>query len=52
MKQERRPTRQQKIRIAANGLIVDNWYVERDTPREMVLIHRYTGRTRKIPNGA
>ena len=48
MKHERKPTRAQKKLISASGLIAENWNVERDTPQEMVVVHRYSGKTRTI----
>ncbi|QSF42693.1 DUF6906 family protein [Paenibacillus tianjinensis] len=48
MKQGKRPTRRQKEEIKANGLIMDNWFVERDTREELVLINRYSGKPRTI----
>jgi hypothetical protein len=30
------------------GLVPENWHIERDTPCEMVVIHRITGQTKTI----
>lgn len=51
MKQGTRPTRRQKIAIKEAGLILENWLVERDTPKEMVVVHKYTNEQRRIPKG-
>ncbi|MEK4328947.1 hypothetical protein MKX70_24210 [Paenibacillus sp. FSL R7-0312] len=48
MKQEKRPTRRQKLEIQAAGLIAGNWFVERDTREQLVLINRYSGKPRTI----
>lgn len=43
MKQPKRPNRRQKNEMRFYGLDPDNWLVERDTPDEFVVVHRYTG---------
>ncbi|MBU5442057.1 hypothetical protein [Paenibacillus sp. MSJ-34] len=52
MKQAKRPTRKQKTVIDGYGLNPNNWFVERDTPQEMVIIHRHTGSIRRLRRGA
>ncbi len=52
MKQRRRPTRRQMVEIQESGLTPSNWLIERDTPSEMVLVHRYTNDVRVIQKGA
>lgn len=49
MKQKTKPTRAQRKLMASWGLIPGNWFVERDTPREMVIVHRLSDKTRTIP---
>ncbi len=43
-----RPTRDQKIRIAAAGLDARNWLVIADTEVGLHLVHRRTGTSRKL----
>lgn len=31
------------------GLVVDNWLIERDTPKETVVVHRISGQKKTIP---
>ena len=45
MKQLRKPTREQKKLIRSKRLNPDNWMVERDTPSEMVIVHRHSDKT-------
>ncbi|WP_437439969.1 DUF6906 family protein [Paenibacillus sophorae] len=53
MKQGKRPTKKQKIMIAAaKGLVLENWLVERETPTQLVLIHRKSGKPKTINKGA
>jgi hypothetical protein len=52
MKQLKRPTKRQKDFIEKHHLNCDNWLVERDTPEELVLVHRHTGKPRAIRKGA
>lgn len=49
MKQGTNPSLKQKRLIEQTGWKPDNYLVERDTPAEMVLIHRATG-TLKVIN--
>ena len=42
MKQGKNPTREQKKYISSNGLYPGDWLVSKDTPKEMVLIHRFS----------
>lgn len=49
MKQLRKPTREQRKFIQSKRLNPDNWMIERDTPSEMVLVHkRIDNKTRTI----
>lgn len=48
MKHPVRPTRAQKQLMKQLGLVPENWHIERDTPREMVVVHRITGQTKTI----
>lgn len=49
MKHPVRPTRAQKKLIRSWGLNPENWYVERATGTETVIVHRYSGETKTIP---
>jgi hypothetical protein len=52
MKQLQKPTREQKKLIRSKRLNPDNWMVERDTPTEMVLVHKhFNNKTRTIYKG-
>lgn len=52
MKAGKKPTRSQRIFIKGKRLNPENWYVERDTPEMMVLIHRhFDNKKRIIPKG-
>ena len=48
MKQLKKPTRSQKILIQKKKLKPEDWMVERDTPEEMVLVHKHFSNTRRI----
>lgn len=52
MKQEKRPTRRQKIAIKAAGWDPENWFVERDTGAEMVIVNRKSGKAKTIRKAA
>lgn len=51
MKHGRRPTREQKKLLRKWGAVPENWLIERDTPTEMVIIHRISERTKVIQKG-
>lgn len=51
MKHGKCPTREQRKFITGKGLSAENWLVAKDTPTEMVLVHRYTTATRTIYKG-
>lgn len=51
MKHGRKPTREQKKLLRKWGAVPENWLIERDTPNEMVIVHRVTGKTKTIPKG-
>jgi hypothetical protein len=42
VKQGKNPTREQKKYISSNGLYPGDWLVSKDTPTEMVLVHRFS----------
>lgn len=48
MKQGKNPTVRQKKRIARMGLEPENWLVVKDTPEEMVIVHRFSGQVRTM----
>lgn len=49
MKHGTKLTRRHKILLKEWGLSPENWLVERDTPDEMVVIHRISGLAKTIP---
>ena len=52
MKKLKNPTRSQKQIMQKWKLNPADWLVERDTPEEMVLVHRHFDRVKKIiPKG-
>ena len=48
MKRGKKPTRQQKILLSKLGLDPANWLVSKNEPKEMVIMHRHTTKTRTI----
>lgn len=48
MKQLRKPTRSQKIILQKRKLNPADWMIERDTPDQMVLVHRHFDSVKKI----
>lgn len=52
MKNGKNPTRSQRIFIKSKRLNPENWFVVKDTPTEMVLVHRhFDNKTKIIPKG-
>ena len=51
MKNGKKPSFTQRKLIQAWKLDSRDWLVSKDTPEEMVLIHRYTEQTKIIPKG-
>ena len=51
MKNGKRPTVKQKIRINGAGLRWENWLVVKDRPEEMLIVHRHSGQERRISKG-
>lgn len=51
MKAGKKPTVAQRKFIQKMGLNAENWLVSKDTPTEMLLVHRYTSTTKTIPKG-
>ena len=47
MKHGKKPTVRQAKILQAKRLDPDNWLIERETPEEMVIVHRY-GNTKRI----
>lgn len=43
-----KPTREQKVLMDKRGLIARNWLVIRETPEELKLVSKGTGRSRTI----
>lgn len=48
MKQLKKPTRSQKILLTKKKLNPADWMIERDTPEQLVLVHRHFDRVKKI----
>ena len=48
MKQLCKPTREQRKLIQSQLMNPADWMVERDTPTEMVLVHKHFNGTRRI----
>ncbi|WP_249901793.1 hypothetical protein [Paenibacillus sp. PK3_47] len=52
MKQGKRPTRKQKMMLAGLERVdPKSWLIERDTPEELILVSRKTGKLKKIKKG-
>lgn len=47
MKHGKKPTREQRKLILWWGLKVEDWFVAKDTPTEMVLVHRLRDKVTK-----
>lgn len=48
MKHGKKPTKAQKIILKERHLNPDNWLIVKNTPEEMLVVHRYTSVTRSI----
>lgn len=48
MKHGKKPTRQQRKLLQAKRLDPSVWFVVKDTPEQMVLVHRYSDKTTRI----
>lgn len=48
MKNGKKPTVHQRKFIQSKGLNTENWLVTKDTPTEMVLVHRFSDKTTRI----
>lgn len=51
MKQGKNPTREQKRLIDSKGLYSSDWLVSKDTPTELVLVHRFGTGIKTIKKG-
>lgn len=49
MKNGKRPTKAQKKVLEFYGFHAEDWLISKNTSTEMVIVHRYTERTRHIP---
>ncbi len=49
MKHGKKPTVRQAKILQAHGLKPENWLIERESPEEIVAVHRYAPTTRVIP---
>lgn len=53
MKHGKRPTREQRKLIKSKRLNPENWFVVKDEPHQMTIVHRhFDTKTRTIPKGA
>ena len=52
MNQLKKPTRRQKMEMARQKLVPNNWFVERDDGKVMVAVSREKGKVRKLRWGA
>ena len=50
MKHGKKPTVAQRKLIIARGLDPMVWFVIKDTPKQMELVHRHSDRTKRIIN--
>ena len=48
MKQLKNPTREQRKFIQSKRLNPADWMVERETPTEMVLVHRHFDKVKRV----
>jgi hypothetical protein len=49
MKNGKRPTRRQMKAIESAGLNLENWLVSKALSDELLLVHKWTGQTRRLP---
>lgn len=43
-----KPTREQKCQLTLAGLIAKNWLVIKDTPTELIVVSKASGRNRRV----
>lgn len=48
MKQPKRLTREQKVILSAQGLVADNYMLDKETEFYLVVVHKSTGKSRRI----
>jgi hypothetical protein len=48
MKHGKKPTVQQRKLIQSKGLDPSVWFVTKDTPKQMELVHRHSDRTKRV----
>lgn len=48
MKHGKRPTRRQKVLMEAKHLNVENWLVVKNTGVYLEVMHKYSGKTRRV----
>ena len=51
MKNGKNPTREQRKFIDSKGINAENWLIAKDTPKEMLLVHRLTNATKTLYKG-
>lgn len=50
MRNGKKPTRKQKVRLGQVGLSPENWLVIRQKPDgELIILHKHTNRVRVVP---
>ncbi len=50
MRQGKKPTRKQKVRLGQAGLSPENWLVVREKPTgELIVLHKHTDTIRVVP---
>ena len=49
MRNGRKPTRKQKIRLGQAGLAPENWLVVRQKPDGELILHKHTNTIRVVP---
>lgn len=50
MRQGKKPTRKQKVRLGQAGLAPESWLVVREKPMgELIILHKHTDRIRVVP---
>lgn len=48
MKHGKRPTRKQKMLLDKLHLNPDNWLVVKDNPMELIVVHKLSGKQRRL----
>jgi len=48
LKNPKAPTKSQKLRMKALGLIPENWLISKNSTTEFVVVHRVSGEVRRL----